>query len=158
MTRPEMNKEKIRLPRERLLAEVNVPLGLAIADGATKLIRQSTSAASAYTGSTDTLLHLLVDQGLNVGTTREHLNTGRGRVNLLGTARTSDEEQDLQNLAAAWHGQDLCHPCTDPFQVLGRLDDPDECKTAGGDGSVGVTSNDITHVGNLVSDTDTSSP
>ena len=79
-------------------------------------------------------------------------------MDLLGAARASDEEQNLQDLAAAWHGQNLCHPCTDPFQVLGRLDNPDECKSAGGDSSVGVTSDDITDVGDLVSDTDTSSP
>ena len=79
-------------------------------------------------------------------------------MNLLGAAGTSNEEQDLQNFPAAWHGKDLCHPCTDPFQVFGRLDDPDESETTSGNGSVCVTSNDITNVGDLVSDTDTSSP
>ena len=66
------------LPRERLLAEVNIPLGLAVADGAAKLISQATSTACGDTGSTNTLLHLLVDKGLDVGSTREHLDAGGG--------------------------------------------------------------------------------
>lgn len=63
------------LPRERLLAEIHVPVQLTVADGATELISETTGTASADTSSTDALLHLLVDKALDVGPSREHLDT-----------------------------------------------------------------------------------
>jgi hypothetical protein len=42
--------------------------------------------------------------------------------------------------------------------MLGRLNDPDECEAACGDGAVCVSSHNVAHMGNLVRDTNTSSP
>jgi hypothetical protein len=42
--------------------------------------------------------------------------------------------------------------------MLRRLDDPDKCEAARRDGAVGVASNDVADMGNLVGDTDTSRP
>ena len=63
-----------KLPRERLLAEVNIPLQLAVANGATELISKATGTACSNASSTDALLHLLVDQALDVRPTGEHLD------------------------------------------------------------------------------------
>ena len=79
-------------------------------------------------------------------------------MDLLRAAGASDEEKDLQNFATARHGENLCHPGSDPFEVLRRLDDPDKGKTARRDGAVGVASDDVTNVRHLVSDTDTGRP
>ena len=79
-------------------------------------------------------------------------------MDLLGAAGAGDEEQNLEDLATTWHGKDLCHPCTDPLQVLRRLDDPYKCEATSSNSAVCITSNDIAHVGDLVRDTNTSSP
>jgi hypothetical protein len=79
-------------------------------------------------------------------------------VNLLCAAGTRDEKQNLENLTATRHRQNLCHPGADPLEVLGGLDDPHKCQAAGSDGAVGVTSDNVTHVRNLVRDTDTGCP
>jgi len=63
-----------QLPRERLLAEVDIPLQLAVANGATELVSKATGTACGNASSTDTLLHLLVDQALDVRPTGEHLD------------------------------------------------------------------------------------
>jgi hypothetical protein len=148
----------MRLPGEGLLAEVDVPLSLAVTDRAAKLIGQATSAACSDTGSADTFLHLLVDESLDVGSAREHLDARGRRVDLLGATWTSDEEQNLQDLTTTWHGKNLCHPSADPLEVLRRLDDPHKCEATSSNSAVCVTSNNITDVGNLVRNTDTSSP
>lgn len=62
------------LPRERFLAEIDVPLQLAVANGTAKLISQATGTACAHASSTDALLHLLVDKALYIGPTGEHLD------------------------------------------------------------------------------------
>jgi hypothetical protein len=79
-------------------------------------------------------------------------------VDLLSAARTSDEEQDLEDLATTGHGENLRHPGADPFKVLRRLDDPDKSKAARRSRTVGVGSDNLTNVGNLVRDADTSRP
>lgn len=79
-------------------------------------------------------------------------------MNFLGAPWPCNEEKDLEDLAAAWHGKNVRHPCPDPFEVLRRLDDPDQSKPARGGGTVGVSSNKLAHVRNLVRDTNTCSP
>ena len=73
-------------------------------------------------------------------------------------AGASDEKQDLENLAAAGHGEDLRHPCSNPLEMFRRLNDPYKCKATSGDSAICVTGNNVAHVWNLVSDTNTSSP
>lgn len=76
-------------------------------------------------------------------------------MNLLCAARASDEKKDLQNLATARHGEDLGHPGSDPFKVLGRLNDPNKGKTTSSDSTVGIASDNITDVRYLMGDTNT---
>ena len=73
-------------------------------------------------------------------------------MNLLGAARTTDEEHDAEDFATLIHGEDGCHPWTNPFKMFGRLDDPDEYDFASGNSAVGVTGNEIAHVWDLVCD------
>lgn len=79
-------------------------------------------------------------------------------MDLLGAARPCDEEEDLQNLTTAWHGEDLRHPAANPLEMLGRLDDPDEGEAAGSHRAICVAGNNLTHLGNLVGDANASSP
>lgn len=79
-------------------------------------------------------------------------------MNFLGAARSRDEEEDLKDFATTGHGQNVCHPCADPFEVLRRLNDPDQGKPTGGGCTVGVSGNDLANLRNLMRDADTSSP
>lgn len=146
------------LPRERLLTEVDIPLLLAVANSAPEVVGETTGSANADACRSDALLHLLVNQSLDVGLTREHLDTGGRRVDLLGAPWPGDEEEDLENLATARHREDLSHPGADPLKVLWGLDDPDKSETTCRSGSVGIRGNNVAHVRNLVRNTDTSCP
>lgn len=146
------------LPREGLLTEVDVPLRLARAHCAAEFVSEGTRTAGRYACRTDALHHLLVDECLHVRSAGEHLYTGRGRVDLLGAARPCDEEQDLENLATARHGEDVCHPRADPFEVLRRLDNPYQGQPSGGGGTIGVSSDDFANLRNLMRDTNTCGP
>lgn len=79
-------------------------------------------------------------------------------MDLFGAARPRDEEQNFEDLATARHGEDVCHPCPDPFEVLRRLDDPDKSQTASGAGAVGVSGNKLAYLRNLMCDANTRSP
>lgn len=149
---------RVCLPREGFLAEINIPLSLALAHCATELIGQTARSASGYGGGTDALLHLLVDQRVDIGTSREHLNAGGWGVDLLGAAGTGDEQQDFEDLTAAGHGENVGHPGPDPFEMLRRLDDPDKSQAAGGGSAVGVSGYDLAHLGYLMRDTNTCCP
>lgn len=146
------------LPREGFLAEVHIPLGLPFANRASELVSQRSCSTGRHARRPNTLLHLLIDESLHVRSTGEHLHAGGGRVDFLGAPRPSNEKQDLENFATAGHGEDVRHPCSDPFKVLRRLDDPDQGKPAGGGGAVGVSGNELSHVRDLVRDTNTRSP
>src|SRR2546429_3044782 len=82
------------LPREGFLAKVNIPLGLPLAHGASELVSQRTCSTGRDASGADTLLHLLVNEGLDVGSTREHLHAGGGRVDFLCAPRPGNEQQD----------------------------------------------------------------
>lgn len=146
------------LPREGFLAVVYIPLAFAIAHRASQVVCQRARSTAADAGSADTFLHLLVYQGLHVWLTREHLDTRAGRVDLLRTPGPSDEEKDLENLATARHRQNLGHPGTDPLEMFRGLDDPDEGEAASGGSTIGVSSDNVADMRNLVRDTNTSSP
>lgn len=47
-------------------------------------------------------------------------------MDFLGTSWSRDEEQNLENLAAAGQRKNLSHVGADPFEVLWRLNDPDQ--------------------------------
>lgn len=79
-------------------------------------------------------------------------------MDLLGASRTSDEKENLEDLPTARHRENLGHPCSDPLKMLWGLNDPDESKTTGGNSTIGIASDDVTDVGDLVRDTNTSSP
>jgi hypothetical protein len=61
------------LPGERLLAEVDVPLGLAVAHCMTEVIGERAGTTDSDARGADTLHHFLVDERLDVGLAREHL-------------------------------------------------------------------------------------
>lgn len=79
-------------------------------------------------------------------------------MDFLGASWTGDEEEDLEDVAAAGHGEDLCHPGADPFEMFRGLNDPDESKAASGGRAVCVLSNDFADMGNLVADSDAGGP
>lgn len=76
-------------------------------------------------------------------------------MDLLGGARASHEQEDLEDLTAVGHRQDLRHPRADPLEVLGRLDDPDEGDATDGGGALVVSLDEVADVRDLVGDTDT---
>lgn len=145
------------LPGEGFLEDVNLRVCAPVTDRLAHVIGQTASAADTDSHGADLLLLLLLDEGTAVGLAREHLYAGAGGVDLLGAARAGDEEKDAKDIATLFHAEDLGHPGTDPFEVLGRLNDPDKGDLASGVGAVGVTGDEVTNVGNLVSDTNTSS-
>jgi hypothetical protein len=146
------------LPREGFLAEVNIPLPLAAAHGAAQVVCETASTTDANTRGANALLHFLVDESLDVGLAGKHLHAGAWRMDLFGAPRSGDEEEDLENLAPSGHGQNLCHPGSNPLKMLGRLNDPDKREPASGSRAIGIGSDNVAHVGNLVGDTDTSRP
>lgn len=103
-------------------------------------------------------MHFLIYEGLDVGLAREHLHAGARGVDFLRASWTGDEEEDLEDVAAARHGEDLCHPGADPFKMFRGLNDPDESETAGGGGPVGVLGDDFTDMGDLMADTNAGGP
>lgn len=145
------------LPREGLLEEVDVPPGLARASGEANVVSQRTGAADADGAGAVALDHLRVDKGLDVGLAGEHLDAGRGRVDLLGRAGTGDEQENLEHIAAVGHRQDLRHPRADPLKMLGRLDHPDESDAADGGSALVIGFDEVAHMRDLVSNADTGS-
>jgi len=147
----------LSLPGEGFLEDVDLSVCAPVTDRLANIVSQAASATDADGHSANLLLLLLLDKSAAVGLAREHLYAGAGRVDLLGAARAGDEEQNAEDVAALLHAEDLGHPGTDPFEVLGGLDDPDKCDLASGVGAVGVTGDEIANVRDLVSDTDTGS-
>jgi hypothetical protein len=145
------------LPGEGFLEDVNLRVCAPVTDGLADVVGQAAGTADTDGHGADLLFLLLLDKGTAVGLAREHLYAGAGRVDLLGAARAGDEEEDAEDVATLLHAEDLGHPGTDPFEVLGRLNDPDKGDLASGVGAVGVTGDEVTNVRNLVGDTDTGS-
>lgn len=73
-------------------------------------------------------------------------------MDLLSAPGAGDEELDLEDVAALVHAQDVGHPRTDPLEVFGGLDDPNEGDAAGGAGSVRVVRDEGAEEGDLVRD------
>lgn len=117
------------------------------------VITHAASATDANGHGTNLRLLLLGDESSAVWFSRVHLDTGAGRMDLFGAARSSDEEEDFQDIATLIHGQDLCHPWSNPFEVLGRLDDPDENNSTSRGSTIRVGGHQVADVGYLVGDT-----
>ena len=145
------------LPGEGFLEDVNLRVCAPVTDRLADVVGQTASATDTDSHGADLLLLLLLDKSTAIGLTREHLHAGAGRVDLLCAARAGDEEKDAKDVTTLLHAEDLGHPGTDPFEVLRRLNDPNKSDLASGVSAVGVTSDEVTNVGNLVSDTNTGS-
>lgn len=147
----------VRLPCERLLDKVDAGAILAKSHSATDLVAQGTGAAHGDNHGTDLMLLLHRQESLNVGTAGEHLNSGRGAVNLLGGSRLADEEHDSQHVSPLVHGENLSHPGSDPFQVLGTLDCPHKENLAGCDSAICEPIHEPLDIRHLMGDANTSS-
>lgn len=76
-------------------------------------------------------------------------------MNLLGASGSRDEKENLENVAALLHAENLCHPWANPFQVFGGLDDPNENDLAGRAGSIRVRGYEVANMWYGVGDTNT---
>ena len=143
-----------QLPRECIFNEIDVPALISTPRRTAHIVAETPRPTHRNRHGAQLLLLLSRDQGVDVGLAGKHLHAGRGGVDLLGGAGPGDEEQDLEDLAPAVHGEDLRHPGPDPLEVLGRLDDPDKHELARGDGARGVARHEVAHVRDLVRDAD----
>ena len=146
--RPEFQKS----PGESLLDEIDIRLMLPLTDHQPDIVTQRAATTDRDAHGADLAPHLAIEEGADVGTAGEHLDRGAGGVDLLGVARARDPEHDAEAVAAPVHGEDGRHPRTDPFEVLGRLDDPHEDDLASRDRAVGVAGDEVAHVRHLVRD------
>ena len=67
-----------------------------------------------------------------------------------------NKQDDAEDVAAAFHRENAGHPRTDPLEMFGGLDDPDEGDSASSDGSLRVSSDEMLDEGDLVRDADAS--
>lgn len=144
----------ISLPRETLFHKINIGLSLSLPTNTANVITQTTIATDKNAHSANLILDLPADQCINIRTTREHLDSCRGALDLSGIARPRNKELNAQNFAAAIHRQDTGHPGPDPLQMFRRLDDPDECDAPGSDGVIREPGNQMADEGDVVGDTD----
>lgn len=120
------------------------------------IITESTTTTDCDTHSANLAFHLNVDEGLDVWSTGEHLDGCRRAVNLLRRSGTADEEHDTEDITSLIHSEDGSHPRADPLEMLWGLNDPNEDNFAGRDSSIGIASDKITYVRDLMSYTNTS--
>lgn len=151
-----VEKEKINLcnhlPCETFLDKVDCRPTLSLAAHASNVVAQTAVPAHQHAHGAHLVLDLHADQGVDVGSPREHLDGGAGALDLARVAGPGDEEHDPQHVPSAVHGEDSRHPGTDPFEVLGRLDNPDEGHPARGDRPVGVPLHQMTDKWDVVGD------
>lgn len=122
---PNTSYPLLSLPRERLLDEIDVGSVLAVSDSQANLVTKSTRATDCNSHGTHLVLLLHTQEGVDVGSSREHLDSGRGAVYFLCGAWLADKEHDSENVPSLVHAQDLSHPGADPLQMLGSLNGPD---------------------------------
>ena len=121
------------------------------------IITQTPIPTGQHTHRSHLILYLHSDQSVDVRPAGEHLHRRAGALDFLGVTRARDEQHDPEDFTTAVHAQDAGHPGTDPFEVFGRLDDPDQGYSAGGHSAFGVALDKLTDEGDLVGDSDTTS-
>ena len=121
------------------------------------IITQTPIPTGQNTHCSHLVLHLHPDQGVDVRPAGEHLHRRAGALDFLGVTRARDEQHNPEDFTTAVHAQDAGHPGTDPFEVFGRLDDPDQGYSAGGHGAFGIALDKLADEGDLVRDSDTTS-
>lgn len=144
----------MQLPSKTLLNVINIRPILLLPTHLPHIITQPPIPTNQHSHSTNLVLRLHAHKRIHVRPAREHLHRRAGALDLLGIARSGDEQHDAQNFAPAVHRQDTCHPGPDPLEVFGGLDDPDEGHAAGGHGAVGVALDQVADEGDVVGDAD----
>lgn len=100
---PNTSYPLLSLPRERLLDEIDVGSILAVSNSQANLITESARTTDCNSHGTNLVLLLHTQESVDVGSSREHLNSRRGAVDFLGRARLADEEHDSENIPSLVH-------------------------------------------------------
>jgi hypothetical protein len=103
------------LPRESLLDEVQIAVMLSRSYHTSDIVTQRPATTNSDPHGPNLIFHFHINKRLDVWTTREHLDGGGWRVDLLRGTRAGDEEHDAKTLATLVHSENGCHPWSDPL-------------------------------------------